>query len=243
MRNLKYLALAFASGLTWCAIIAGQQPTNTPNTEPEQMDQKAAAGNLAGIHAYSADLIHGVVNPDIATYPEPPNKYKDLIDSLSNRLATAEQSAREGKGKLVPEGDVALAFNQLMKKTGAPSSFSAVEADIHRFRAHAAELAILPSLLTAGRNGANCNPGEAVYLVSLLIGGNGKLPQHELDLIVEFHQSREAIKQGTGSATSFLTYSPGVHLQGAPAAILSYSQHHRRATSKMFYDFAKTLGF
>jgi hypothetical protein len=229
-----------------CPVIAGQQPpssTNTGYTEPEQTDRKAAATDPAGIHTYSLDLIRRVVNPDLATYPEPTTKYEALIDSLSNRLASAEQAARAGKGKLIPEGDVARAFNELMKRTGAPSSYSADEADIHGFRAHAAELSILPSLLTADRNGTSCNPGEAVYLVSLLIGGNGKLSLHQLDLIVQFRHAWGEVKQGRGSASQILTYTPGVQLQGAAAVILSYSRHHRRDTSKLFNGFARTLGF
>jgi hypothetical protein len=243
MWKIEYIVLALVIGSASYPPAAGQQPANNAYTGPEQIDRKAAAVNPTGIHVYSLDLIRGVVNPDITTYPERANKDKDLIDSLSNRLANAEQAAREGKGKLVPEADVARAFNELMKRTGAPSSYSADEADIHKFRAHAAELSILPSLLTADRNGINCNPGEAVYLVSLLIGGNGKLPLHELDLIMQFRQSMEAIKQDRGSATNEIRSTPGVQLQGAAAVIISYSRHHRHATYKLFNDFAQTLGF
>jgi hypothetical protein len=147
------------------------------------------------------------------------------------------------KGKLVPESDVARSFTDLMRRAGAPSSFVAKEADIHAFRAHAAELKILTSLPTADRNGNNCNPGEAVFLVHELMSGNGKPDQRELDAIVQLRRARDDVSQGKALAVIGSGNAPLVEPQGASALLLNYSQHHRHAISKVYNDFAKTTGF
>jgi hypothetical protein len=235
-------------GLLSGSVLAGQQPTTTAYSWPEQVDQKAAATSPAGIHDYSRVLVEHLVPASAVgalNYPPTPldPASKQLIDSLSNRLADAEQAARDRRGKLVPEGDVARAFNDLMRRVGAPSSYVANEADIHAFRAHAAELKTLPSLLTEDHNGTNCNPGEAAFLVYELIGGNGKLGQHELDAIVQLRQARESVSRGKGRAVNGSGYAPLVGQQGASALLLNYSQHHRHATSRVYNDFAKMIGF
>jgi hypothetical protein len=187
------------------------------------MDQKAAIDDPVMIHAYSHDLIEEVVRD--------PDGNGKLIDSLSDRLAKAEQAVREGKGKLVPERDVVRAFNELMRRTG--ELFRADEANVHGYRIHASELRILPSLLTADRNGTNCNPGEAVFLVAELISNNGKLSQHELDLVAQYDQGRVV-------GTQLLTMTAGVSDQRVGAA--NY-RHRRRTASKLFNNFAQTLRF
>ncbi|MGA2218209.1 MAG: hypothetical protein ABSG51_08990, partial [Terracidiphilus sp.] len=63
---LAIFASTFIMGLTLCPFVAGQQPANPPYvgyTGLEQIDRKAAATDPAGVHAYSLDLIRGIVNP------------------------------------------------------------------------------------------------------------------------------------------------------------------------------------
>jgi hypothetical protein len=108
-------------------------------------------------------LIESVV-PDV-----PKGVEKATINKLAKRLAKAEFAARSGRGKLVPEAAVAQAFNDLMSGIGAPLTWHADEAAIRKFRARAAALHAVPVLLTADRNGTNCSPGEAIFLLQLLI--------------------------------------------------------------------------
>jgi hypothetical protein len=222
-------------GLVVCQLVYSQSPANTALTGPELMNQEAAKTDPAGIYVYCHQLIELIV---------PEHTEKALIDSLSHRLTAAELAARGGKGKLVSEGDVTRAFNELMKRAGAPSSYMAEDADIRAFRLHAIEVPILPALLTAARNDTKCNPGEAVYLVSLLIGNNGKLPQHLLDSIVELRRARNDVAADTGFAVNRREFVPLIGTLGGLGVLSSYSaRHHPHAVSVLFNDLAKTLNF
>jgi hypothetical protein len=228
-------------GLVLCPVMLGQQGFLT---EPEQMNQRAAAADPAGIRAYSRALIETIVHVTADPYLYPSTidpATEKLIDSLSYRLANAEQAVRQRKGHLVPESDVVRAFNELMERTGAP--YRADEANVHAYRVHAAELKILPALLTEDRNGANCNPGEAVYLISLLMGGNGKLDPAGLDGLVQLRRSMDAVAQGRGFATNSISTVAAIELQGAYRSLYDYYRHHHHNVSPLFNRFATTLGF
>lgn len=55
-----------------------------------------------------------------------------------------------------------------------PPPLRATEETLHQFREYAASLHAFPALFTANRNGTSCNPGEAVYLLYLLLSDDGK---------------------------------------------------------------------
>jgi hypothetical protein len=82
--------------------------------------------------------------------------------------------ARQGKRKLISEADIALAFNNLMKETGAPDSLRANDAAIKEARG-AFEIR-LPALISRQKNGPYCNPGEAVWVISMLVANVGRPP-------------------------------------------------------------------
>jgi hypothetical protein len=230
-----------AAFLALCPVMLGQQGFLT---EPEQMNQRAAAADPAGIRAYSRALIETIVHVTADPYLYPSTidpATEKLIDSLSYRLANAEQAVRQRQGHLVPESDVVRAFNELMKRTGAP--YKADEANVHAYRVRAAELRILPALLTKDRNEANCNPGEAVYLISELMSGNGTLDAARLDGLVQLRRSMDAVAQGRGVAVMGTSDSPGVELQGAYKSIYDYYRHHRHNVSPLFNRLTTTLGF
>jgi len=163
MLNLKYLALALVVGLALCPLIAASQlPTRPPNTM-EKLNKEAEASDPAGIHEYSQDLIQKLVGVR-AGRPA-------YADELTNRLARAEMMARHGKRKLISEEAIANAFNDLMQRTAAPSSFKADVAEVEKSR-----LAFeneLPAMISESRNGKYCYPGEAIWVVVMLIENVG----------------------------------------------------------------------
>jgi hypothetical protein len=122
------------------------------------LNKEAEAGNSEGIHKYSEGLIQGLVGTSAGPAYE---------KSVTDRLARAESMARKGNRKLIPEADIAQAFNQLMKETGALDSYKADVAIVEELRRDFAKA--LPSLITLKKNGIYCNPGEAVYILESLI--------------------------------------------------------------------------
>jgi hypothetical protein len=163
--------------------------------------------------------------------------------NLADRLARAEQTARTGKGKLVAESDVVRAFNDLMKEVGAPSSLRTDETSLRRFREHAAAIKAFPALFSADRNRTNCNPGEAVFLLSLLISDNGILLEGNLDSEQALmHMGEQQNREGGsgGFAVGGIENLNGT----ARGLILSYTSHHFRYTTKaVFNKLADTLAF
>jgi len=234
------LALAIASAC--CPLFAGQQSSWRPfshrrpyTSVDDMLDKDAEASDAAGIHNYGQDLAHLFV-PDRAG--------EDYINSFGDRLAQAELLARKGKGKLVPEVEVARAFNDLMKRIEAPTSFKTDESTIRKFRAYSIAVPSLPALLSADRNGTNCNPGEAVYLLHLLILSNGELPNSYLDR--EATLKREEARRANGGAAPMgaSTLSVVQIPQDASWFLSSYSSHHHRnATIKLFNDATQTFSF
>jgi hypothetical protein len=184
MSTLKYMTFMLALGSALCPSVAGQQPPSSPSGQQAQekwvpfsyrrpytsvddmVNKDAEASDPVGIRYYGEDLAHLLLPEKVG------DKY---IDSFSVRLAKAEDAARSGKRSLIPEAQVAQAYNDLVKKIGLPSSIRATENSIQRFRASAAEGQALPALFTANHNGRNCNPGEATYLLVLLLETNGTL--------------------------------------------------------------------
>jgi len=160
----------------------------------------------------------------------------NYIDSLSERLAKAEIAARSGRARLVPEGDVVRSFNQLMRTIGAPPAITADADSLRRFRARSTTVPTLSALFTAGRNGTNCDPGEAVLLSFLLIENDGKLSEHMFDSY--------APPQASGAGERFSVLVAGMKSsQNAKNVLSNYpSKHRREATIKLFNRAAQTLG-
>lgn len=229
--------MSLVTGLALCPLLAEQQPFGSHltrvrpfTTVDDVLNREAEASDPAGIHQYSEDLL-GLVVPDRAGY--------SYINALTARLANAEQLAREGKGKLVPEAEIVRIFNAWMQKIEAPPTFKADEAGIRQFRARSAAVQAFPALISANRNGTNCNPAEAVYLLHLLLWNDGILSEHLMDDLAAF-------KRGTEQKNGFSVISAGpVPLQQSAGVLLSdYSlHHHRSATIKLSNDMARTFGF
>lgn len=165
VRVLKKGASFFLIGLALCPLLAGQQSTWQPFTERRPyLDPRAAlnkdaeATDPAGIHHYAEDLAHYLL----------PDKAGDrYINAFADRLAKAEQEARDGKRKLIPDTAVLEAFYKVTR-TANPSSMADLTA-LRRFRTDPWLARQYPALITADRNGTNCYPGEAVFLLASLL--------------------------------------------------------------------------
>jgi len=203
--GMKYLALALLICSAQSPLLAGQYPPHCAQNLFCLFNQGAVASDPAGVHKYSEDLIGLIV---------PPETGKADTEPLANRLARAEQVARAGSGKLVAEADVVRAFNELMAKIGAPSSLRADEASMRRFREHAVSIKAFPALLSAVRNGTNCNPGEAVFLLYLLISDDGVLYERNLDSAKELMQPYG--QQSGGVSVSSASQAPRMHRGCSP---------------------------
>jgi hypothetical protein len=232
MWSFKPLALALVAGLALCPLMTGQQPTRRAHSLPDLFNQEAQAADPAGIRKYSEDLIGLIV---------PPEANKADFEQLADRLARAELMARTGKGKLVAETDVVRAFNELMKQTRAPSSMRADEVSMRRFREHAVSIKAFPALLSFRRNGTNCNPGEAVFLLYLLIADDGAIYEGNLDNAQALTQMDF---QRNGGGHSFGVARMEGLGSSASGLLSSYSSHHNRnATVTLFNNLASNLGF
>lgn len=244
--------LALLCILLSCGRMVAQRPAHCAQIFFCLFNQEAAASDPAGIHQYSRDLID-LVLPNQWAYGRSPSGRMETFETefldekyaakLADRLAQAEQTARTANGKLVAETDVVRAFNDLMVEIGAPSSMRTDEGALRRFREHAAAIKAFPSLFSADRNGANCNPGEAVFLLSLLISDNGILYERNLDSDLALMQMGE---QQNGEGRSFGVSVSGIKGMdsGAKSPLLAYSSHHNRnATIAVFNRLAGTLAF
>ena len=232
-----------------CGRTVAQQPANCIHVFFCLFNQEAAASDPAGIHKYSRDVVD-LILPNAWTYGRSPSGRMEMFEDeylgesyagkLADRLAQAEQNARAGTGKPVAVSNVVRAFNDLMKEVGAPPSVRTDEESLQSFREHAAAIKAFPALFSADRNGMNCNPSEAVFLLGLLISDNGVLHEGNLDMELELMQPKDQRSEGRiGILTSSIMRSPDSH-----RLVSSYPKDHgRRAATKLFNHAADILGF
>jgi hypothetical protein len=213
--------LACLAGSVPCPSVAGQQPAWRPFTErrpylmpPVALNEDAEASDPAGIHFYAEDLAHFLLPEEAG------DKY---IDSFADRLAKAEQDAREGKRKLIPDTQVVAAYNQ-MARSENPRAKTANLSALRLYRTASYPARTWTAVITASRNGTNCYPGEAIFLLTVLLPADG-------DLTPSPSQPNAITPPVTG---------PFVTLQYRTAYIQG-SQTHRQIV-KEFDALAKELG-
>lgn len=231
--------------------MAAQRPAHCAQIFFCLFDQEAADSDLAGIHKYSRDVVD-LILPNQWTYGRSPSGRMEQYENeflgekyaakLADRLAQAEQTARTGKGKLIAESDVVRAFNNLMKEVAAPSSLRTDEKSLRRFREHAAAIKAFPALFSADRNGTNCTPSEAVFLLGLLISGDGVLSDRNLDSDLEH---MHPTKQGNERRMTFaVSHTETISAPGSRSLLSSYTEHHsRRAAIALFNHMADIFDF
>ena len=157
----KFLTIAIVLGLAFCPERAASQTTPQPPNMMDTLNKEAEASDPEEIHKYSEEMIHWL-NWLIGTTAGP-----EYEASVTDRLAHAEMKARQGKRKLISEVEIARAFNQLMRETGAPDTFTADVAAVESARSESEKR--LTALITIKKNGSYCNPGETIYILMILI--------------------------------------------------------------------------
>jgi hypothetical protein len=191
---------------------------------PESLNKESQAQDNTGIRSYSEHLVKLLVGNRAGP---------GYISYLSDTLAKDEALARAGKKNLVPEIRVAQAYNSLMKQIGAPSSLLSDESAVHRLRSLSAIARPSPTLYSAGRNGSNCYPAEAVFLLNQLIVNNGG-------------PRRDPAPAPTGSSRPGVSDYTSLQQSRGPQAwqlIASYSAAHpKNATNSLYDSAAKALG-
>jgi len=252
MLRLTWVTIVICAGLAFVPVsavsqahsgsspTAGRQPLGRANTTSALFNQEAEASDPAGIRKYSEDLVELIVNNPVGVS----YVHHRFRNHLAVRVARAEQAARAGNGKLVPEAAVVKAYNDLMTKIGAPPSYQANEGDLHKFRTRAIAIPVFHALFTANRNGTNCNPGEAVFLFYFLISNNGQLSENLADSMAGLQQLN---KMATGpDAPSRINGRNFIELtqwpQGAEKVLFSYCSQNPHRTAALFNDMAKAFG-
>ncbi|MGH9604930.1 MAG: hypothetical protein ACRD3N_04445 [Terracidiphilus sp.] len=191
----------FSRKLRSQGVSSSRSIVDTLNTEAQANDQD-------GIHVYCEHLVRLLVNESVS---------KETVTSLTDRLAIAERAARRGERPLVSETEVAAAFNNLMGEIGAPKELRTDAPMVHRFRVGPLSRSDVSHLITLNTNGANCNPGEAVFLLYLLIQDNGTVEDH--------------LPPGTTSVMvpSLMVTEQDPSAPDARRSIYGYAKHHRRS--------------
>lgn len=112
---------------------------------------------------------------------------------------------------------------------------------MRRFREHAASIKAFPALFSANRNGTHCNPGEAVFLIYLLISEDGALNDKNLDAAKALTQLGSQRNEGWKS----FGFGQMETLDSNVSGLLSSysSNHNNNATMALFYHMAGMLGF
>ena len=225
---VAFLILEMALGL--CLPLRGQQPPRNPSSVIDLFNQEASSSDPISIKKYAHDLIRLVVPTEAGAM---------YMDSMASRLAKAEEAARSGDGGLVPEASVALAFNELMQKIGAPSSIRATEETVRTFRDHAASTKSFTALLSADRNGNKCYPGEAVFIIYQLTLENGNLSWEMLDGAKLTNQGAPERNEGNGSRVM----SNDAVSDAKWLLSLYSSQHNRGAIFALWNILAAQIGY
>ena len=239
LAGLSFSAAAFVVSSALCPPATGQQrqpwvgsildPAQFARARPlaDVLNDESKASDGAGIHRYSEDLVRLLV---------PSRAGQKYIRSLADRLARAEELARAGKGSLVPESEVAQAYNDLMKKVGAPASLLTDETAVRNLRLFRFDSP--NGLITTARNGTSCSPGEAMYLLLALFWNNGG-PRVPLAMAPGAAQPSGAKPERWVGVAALSASDPS-----ASKSLHSYSAAHRpRDTAALFNGVAKTMGF
>jgi hypothetical protein len=219
MRFLKKLI----ANLLLCPLAGGLLFSQRPSYRnlAETLNEQAGVSDAKGVQEYSRHLIQLVIGNGAD---------KGLAAGMSERLANAEMMARAGNRKLTSEADIARSFNGLMEQIGAPASMRVDGARVHRLRLGPLAPSPLSSLISLDRNGNNCYPGEAVFLLFLAIT-NTPPSDDRLPVGVKPEDLPRIIgtMRPSGDAHSLLS--------------AYVSKHSHKDTNMLFNNMAQVLGF
>ncbi len=162
---LKSALVAIFAFYTGTCLITGAAQSLPRPRQIETLNREAEASDPAGVQEYSRHLIGILLRERAGT---------TYAGSVSDRLARAELLARSGKRNLISEETIARAFNDLMRRIDAPKSLSAdVRAVDKARRAFEKEM---PAVISKEKNAASCNPGEAIWVLTMLLENIGSNP-------------------------------------------------------------------
>lgn len=221
MRFLKYVIvnLLLSSISTGIGLSEASNHKNLAQT----LNTEAEASDAAGIRKYSQHLVQLLLGE---------NASSGFAREMAGHLANAETLARAGRRKLISESEIGKSFNDTMERIGAPSSLRVDVAKVHRFRLGPFAPSPLTSLISIDKNGDNCYPGEAVFLLILLIADNpsssGRL--HAGVKPEELPRTVGAIvpRSDAGASTLLSAY---------------FSNHSQKDRIKLFEHMTQVLGF
>jgi len=123
-----------------------------------------AGNNPRDIDAYSAAIAKLVALDKL---------HQPFGATLTKRLALNETRVRMGKQARVSELAVSMAFNRIAETVDASPRVNV--ATVHAFRTMLAPHA--PHLITVADTPDNCNPGEALFLIYIMIANDGTIKQ------------------------------------------------------------------
>lgn len=211
-------------GSTLCTSPLCQQDTWQPFNERrpytsinDMLNKDAQASDPEGIHYYAEDLAHMLL---------PEKAGDEYINSFASRLAKAEQEAREGKRKLIPDTQVVATYNEIARKENPRAKMANLNA-LRLYRTDSHDAKALTAVITADRNGTNCYPGEAIFLLTLLLTADGDL----------MHQPSPSQTYPVNAPTS------GPFEVGGEVTMYIPGPRTRRQIVKEFNAIAKSLGF
>jgi hypothetical protein len=208
--------------------LEGQSSQPPATSVFDLFNREAAEIASEAVHRYSKDLTQLIVPAEDRSMP---------MDSFTNRLTQREIMARAGQVPLIPEADVAHAFDELMKTIGEPTIRTNLEA-LRRVREQGS--LVFPSLFSKESNGTNCNPGEAIFLLYLLISNDGT------PSVVEIESARRLRQRlpGQGGRGAFAVGHMETAGSRASAALSLYlSRHAPDAKLALFNNLSGLLHF
>jgi hypothetical protein len=132
-----------------------------------KLDREAASTKIVDIRRYSEDVLRLFLNEDGGRAPS---------RSFAKRLSKAESQSRGCAKPLIPESQVAEAFNELMRHIAGESTTLKADAPLVK-RVRLAFERPVPSLISRKKNGENCYPAEAVFLEGVLLDNVGLNPK------------------------------------------------------------------
>jgi len=128
------------------------------------IEKREASNTQAGLEDYSHHLM---------TLFAGDRTSKANLDKMSKRLAGAEIAARNGERGYVSEGAIADAFNDLMRQVRGRdgAEIRTTVEYVHRMREW--DDRISPALSSVETHPSECLPGEALFMLVMLVSSNG----------------------------------------------------------------------
>jgi hypothetical protein len=275
---MKTKLWCFAAALLPLCFLSAQQPA--PQAPPQanrpgfQQPSPEAMRKIAELR--QRDRAHAIAINDLAGRIRSLDDTRQLVDlvaaefsdelparwatqSIRSRIARAEFKSAVTPGALIPEQHIADAWNDFVKKIGAPQETALTAADVHYLRDaqyvsariswinYEKDIWTIPGIFAAGPDGKVANGSRALEAIRLLwlLGNNeddfpgihGATQKGVLlsDLI------KQQAKSGSGQAQSGFMVARIVSYPVQQAAFRYQRDHGARALNRAIEDLLKNL--